>query len=116
MTSSDISFYQLCISDLSEGSPNIMECVSDKLQALAVEVSAEADANMSRWLLVICGALVFFMQGGFAALCAERVRKKNVSDRSVVLRGDFYGVGLCATWHRRIIPYLISNNPSRNNL
>jgi Amt family ammonium transporter len=30
------------------------------------------------WLLIMTGALVFFMQAGFALVCAGAVRKKNV--------------------------------------
>jgi ammonium transporter, Amt family len=35
---------------------------------------------MVSWLLVVTGALVFFMQAGFAMLCAGCVRKKNVQN------------------------------------
>lgn len=45
-------------------------------------VAAEKDLNtdLTRWFLVIAGALVFFMQAGFAMLCAGAVRKKNVNN------------------------------------
>jgi ammonium transporter, Amt family len=36
--------------------------------------------NTKQWLLVICGALVFMMQLGFAMLSAGCVRRKNVSN------------------------------------
>ena len=36
--------------------------------------------NMTSYLLILCGALVFFMQAGFAMLCAGSVRKKNTQN------------------------------------
>ena len=36
--------------------------------------------ELRRWLLIICGALVFFMQTGFAMICAGCVRKKNMNN------------------------------------
>lgn len=52
----------------------VLQCVSDRLEAEA----AERTAGLTEWLLVVAGALVFFMQAGFAMLCAGCVRKKNV--------------------------------------
>jgi len=53
---------------------NITECVADKIQ-LQHETS---QSNIMNLFLVFAGALVFFMQVGFAMLCAGCVRKKNV--------------------------------------
>ena len=35
---------------------------------------------MTDWLLILTGALVFFMQAGFAMVCAGAIRKKNVKN------------------------------------
>jgi hypothetical protein len=41
----------------------ILECVSDHLE----EQAALEAANTVSWLLVLAGALIFFMQAGFAS-------------------------------------------------
>jgi hypothetical protein len=38
------------------------------------------NVDMSDWLLILTGALVFFMQAGFAMVCAGAIRKKNVKN------------------------------------
>lgn len=35
-------------------------------------------SGIVQWLLVLAGSMAFFMQAGFAMLCAGCVRKKNV--------------------------------------
>jgi hypothetical protein len=73
-----LSFYQTCrlMNNTSGSSAEaaVMECVADLLQS----AHEEAQSNLVNWLLVITGAMVFFMQTGFAMLCAGCVRKKNV--------------------------------------
>jgi hypothetical protein len=41
----------------------VLECVSDHLE----EQAALEASNMVSWLLVLAGALIFFMQAGFAS-------------------------------------------------
>ena len=54
----------------------LMECVSKALQA-----SDKAhEENLTNFLFVLSGGLIFFMQAGFAALCAGAVRIKNVQN------------------------------------
>ena len=48
----------------------IMQCVSDTYQ----ESQEKASENLYSFLLVVSGALIFFMQAGFAMLCAGSVR------------------------------------------
>jgi ammonium transporter, Amt family len=36
--------------------------------------------NVTSYMLILCGALVFFMQAGFAMVCAGGVRKKNAQN------------------------------------
>lgn len=51
-----------------------LQCISDQLQQ--EQIAMGANANM--WLLIFAAALIFFMQAGFAMLCAGAVRIKNV--------------------------------------
>jgi hypothetical protein len=76
-----VSIYESCLnSTLSaidsslSSSEALMSCIASTLQA-----ERDADrANQTNWFLILCGALVFSMQVGFAMLCAGCVRKKNV--------------------------------------
>jgi len=52
---------------------------SDLALAAVETATNHTDALNTMWLIV-CGALVFFMQCGFAMLCAGSVRSKNVSN------------------------------------
>jgi len=54
----------------------LLECVSNALQAADL---ARAE-NLRSFLLVLSGGLIFFMQAGFATLCAGAVRIKNVQN------------------------------------
>jgi len=83
MSDDKLSFYNQCVledttwsntSGISDA--RVMECVSNRIQATL----AERTADNTNWLLVFAGALVFFMQAGFAMLCAGCVRKKNVQN------------------------------------
>ena len=52
-------------SDGTEDTRALILCISqhvDRLEANAQSLSGEA----KQWLLVLCGALIFFMQAGFA--------------------------------------------------
>jgi hypothetical protein len=76
-TMSDLTSFQYCTGQVAEGMyEEVLECVTDKLEAAA----ALASADLFSWLLVIAGALVFFMQAGFAMLCGGCVRKKNLQN------------------------------------
>ena len=55
---------------------DVMMCVTESLEAQ----QAQYTHDTHQWMLVICGALVLLMQGGFAMLCAGSVRRKNVSN------------------------------------
>ena len=55
-----------------------LQCISDNLESLYY--GNATDAN--EWLLIFAAAMVFFMQAGFAMLCAGCVRVKNVGTLS----------------------------------
>ena len=54
----------------------LLQCATKQME-VAQETSI---VNMNAYLLILSGALVFFMQAGFAMLCAGSVRKKNTQN------------------------------------
>ena len=42
-----------------------------------LEQAQQTSRDLTSWMLILCGALVFFMQAGFAMLCAGNVRVEN---------------------------------------
>jgi Amt family ammonium transporter len=71
------TLFETCAAQVAEGVYNqVIECVSDQLE----EKAALQASDLMSWLLVIAGALVFFMQAGFAMLCGGCVRKKNLQN------------------------------------
>ena len=54
----------------------ILQCVSNFHQ----EQQYDRETNLRSFLLVICGGMIFFMQSGFAMMCAGSVRLKNVQN------------------------------------
>jgi Amt family ammonium transporter len=56
-----------------DNAEELLRCVSAHLE----EAYGQTNKNINANLLIISGALVFFMQAGFAMLCAGSVRKKN---------------------------------------
>ena len=72
----DASTFDECYAKHEGNTVDVLHCVTDRIESndLAEEASLRA------WLLVFAGALVFFMQLGFAMLCAGSVRRKNVSN------------------------------------
>eukprot|EP00934_Nitzschia_sp_Nitz4_P002660 Nitzschia sp. Nitz4//scaffold15_size197535//121819//123523//NITZ4_001589-RA/size197535-augustus-gene-0.213-mRNA-1//1//CDS//3329537748//2650//frame0 len=75
-----VSVFSLC-SELHQNTNDtdgliMLECVSDNLEA-------REQANLESFhsfLFVLAGAMIFFMQAGFATLCAGAVRIKNVQN------------------------------------
>lgn len=54
----------------------LLECISNTLET----TSDEKSADLVQFLYVLAGAMIFFMQSGFAMLCAGSVRVKNVQN------------------------------------
>jgi ammonium transporter, Amt family len=50
--------------------------------------------DLRNWLLILTGATVFFMQAGFAMICAGAVRKKNLNNTMLKNLLDACGSGL----------------------
>ena len=78
----------------------ILQCISDRFEDQKI-----ANTNsMNDFLLVIAGAMVFFMQSGFAMLCAGSVRLKNVQNTMLKNLLDACGAALAF--------YLVGKQPS----
>jgi Amt family ammonium transporter len=87
------TLYQSCAIEYDGETDAVLQCITDQLQA-------EAQASISNthsWLLVLTGALVFFMQAGFAMLCAGCVRKKNV--QNTMLKNLLDACGAALAWY-----------------
>lgn len=53
-----------------------LQCVAALLdEQIAVQHNTFVEADLQSWLLILAGALVFFMQAGFAMVCAGAIRK-----------------------------------------
>mmetsp|Transcript_23431 Transcript_23431/g.55484 ORF Transcript_23431/g.55484 Transcript_23431/m.55484 type:complete len:601 (+) Transcript_23431:186-1988(+) len=68
----------------------LLQCVSDSYQ----QSSEQRDENLRSFLLVICGGMIFFMQSGFAMMCAGSVRLKNVQNTMLKNLLDACGAAL----------------------
>ena len=74
---SKLDIYSACYNAADEGDTEaLLRCVIERFDAM----QRTTDSNVNSQLLVISGALVFFMQAGFAMLCAGSVRKKNAQN------------------------------------
>jgi Amt family ammonium transporter len=76
--------YGRCLAQEGQGSEaEILLCLANAyhtdVRALEAD-AAQFSVSIVNWLLVIAGAMVYFMQAGFAMLCAGCVRKKNVQN------------------------------------
>lgn len=68
------TIYETCLKNSSDY--EISECVSNKLEL--IQKQNVHDSNT--WYLIFASSSIFFMQAGFAMLCAGNVRIKNVGN------------------------------------
>ena len=89
-----MKIYESCTEQYGENALNVVQCVShwietEKDNATATRSDLNLDNfqnDMIHWLLVLTGSLVFFMQAGFAMVCAGAIRKKNVNNTVSAMR------------------------------
>lgn len=67
-----------------------LQCIADGLER--GQIANSQDINT--WFLIIASALIFFMQAGFAMLCAGSVRIKNVGNTMLKNLLDACGAAL----------------------
>lgn len=86
------TLFQQCAGALGN-SDDLLRCISGQYDAIQkTETAAREDTD--RWLLVICGSMVFFMQAGFAMVAGGAVRKKNVQNTMLKNLLDACGAAL----------------------
>jgi len=87
---SDNVFLQCQASSGSENATGLLECVSNQFQN---DMEAKT-TDLNDFLLILAGAMIFFMQSGFAMLCAGSVRLKNVQNTMLKNLLDACGAAL----------------------
>ncbi len=87
---SDNVFLQCQASSGSENATELLECVSNQFQN---DMEAKT-TDLNDFLLILAGAMIFFMQSGFAMLCAGSVRLKNVQNTMLKNLLDACGAAL----------------------
>ena len=68
----------------------LLQCVSNYHQL----TQDSRDMNLRNFLLIVSGGMIFFMQSGFAMLCAGNVRVKNVQNTMLKNLLDACGAAL----------------------
>eukprot|EP00980_Cylindrotheca_fusiformis_P003904 scaffold867_cov112-Cylindrotheca_fusiformis.AAC.2 len=69
--------YGACQAETAGGNDtDLLSCISDRMEQKHID----RDADLTSFLFVVAGAMVFFMQSGFAMVCAGAVRLKNVQN------------------------------------
>jgi Ammonium Transporter Family len=77
----NLSLFESCSQQIPDGNTTaLLECISDTLEARTSYASDVFSEDEVHFMLVISGALIFFMQAGFAMLCAGCVQVKNVQN------------------------------------
>jgi Amt family ammonium transporter len=72
----ETNVFQDCQEQFPGNTTQLLECVSNSFQ----NQEAARAKDLQSFLFVISGAMIFFMQAGFAMLCAGSVRIKNVQN------------------------------------
>jgi len=95
------SIYETCSAtvggDITNDLESFLQCLSDNHETVSSEDISSLASGVDTFYLIFAGALVYFMQTGFAMLCAGSIRAKNV--KNVILWNllDSCGGGL-AFW------------------
>lgn len=87
-TDNQFMVYDECLS--GQDSRQTIQCVSDKLESNQKDLKKD----VYTWLTIFAAALIFFMQAGFAMLCAGSVRLKNVGNTMLKNLLDACGAAL----------------------
>lgn len=67
------TIYESC---LGAESDSLNECIANRLELSQIKNAQDRNT----WVLIFAASLIFFMQAGFAMLCAGNVRIKNVGE------------------------------------
>ena len=85
-----MSAFETCQESFPGNTTAVLECVSNHLEEKA---DLRSD-DLLAFLYVIAGSMIFFMQSGFAMLCAGSVRIKNVQNTMLKNLLDACGAAL----------------------
>jgi len=98
MSISESSVFETCAAafDTSE-LDSLLQCISDGQQEKLGAATYDLASGLDSFYLIFAGALVFFMQTGFAMLCAGSIRSKTVKNVLLWNLLDSCGGGL-AFW------------------
>lgn len=72
--------YQTCLASVGGDIDAVLECVSSSLDAAMTAASDSVTNSVNTFFLIFAAILVFFMQTGFAMICAGSVRINNVQN------------------------------------
>jgi Ammonium Transporter Family len=80
-----MTIYDTCAAANGDNVLLVVQCVANWIETNSTNVDATkkdyVEVNdLTKWLLILTGAMVFFMQAGFAMVCAGAIRKKNVNN------------------------------------
>jgi Ammonium Transporter Family len=80
-----MTIYDTCAEANGDNVLLVVQCVANWIETNSTNVDTTkrnyVEVNdLTKWLLILTGAMVFFMQAGFAMVCAGAIRKKNVNN------------------------------------
>jgi hypothetical protein len=71
------NIFETCMASFPDSNSTVLlQCVANSFE----EEQNNRSADLQSFLFVISGAMIFFMQSGFAMVCAGAVRLKNVQN------------------------------------
>jgi ammonium transporter, Amt family len=75
-------FLAKCILKEGESAPEraLLKCVMQEMQTEQLNISSKQNEATRQIILLLGASIVFFMQAGFAMVCAGSVRRKNVQN------------------------------------
>jgi Ammonium Transporter Family len=91
------TIFQQCVGTLNENITDVtlLQCISDTFeQTLEDHIERSFPRSI---LLMFAASLIFFMQAGFAMICAGAVRKKNV--QNTMLKNLLDACGACLSFY-----------------
>lgn len=110
-----LSLYEACtIGDGAEIDVDSLICISRHFADLQA-LSLARQANLRQWFMIIVGSMIFFMQAGFAMVCAGCVRKKNLQNTMLKVHPltpfrayTFYSCDTCR-FHQNILDVCLAS-------
>jgi Amt family ammonium transporter len=84
------NIFKSCQEQFPGNTTLLLECISDSFQ----QAESDRATDLQSFLFVLAGSMIFFMQSGFAMLCAGSVRIKNVQNTMLKNLLDACGAAL----------------------